>query len=173
LWVQGPDILIDGKGRLLALKDGRGEITLSSLKTAKFTGKVWLRRAAQERALSWSQQLSQQMSQQDASAKLACDSQGCIYHIKGQNVALVRRLGALEEDCRSADVLIASVPVRLACNNPKVVIDRFDLWSNGTHALWFSESGEVRIQSVNANRGKRPWVHRPTPRNPVKIKAAL
>ena len=172
LWVQGPDILIDGKGRLLALKDVHGEITLSSLKTAKFTGKVWLRRAAQERALSWSQQVSQQGAQ-DVAAKLACDPLGCIYHIKGQNVALIRRTAAVEEDCRSADVLIASVPVRIACSNPKIVIDRFDLWRNGAHALWFSGNGEVRIQSVNASRGIRPWVHRPTRRSPVAKEGAL
>lgn len=158
LWVESPDIMIDGKGRLLALKDGRGQLSVSSLKSAKFTRNVWLRRAAQGQAVAWSGM------QKTASWPLTCDSLGCIYHIKGQNVALVRRTGAVEEDCRSADLLIASVPVRRACDNPKIVIDRFDLWRNGAHAFWFADDGSVRVESVNESRGRRPWVHRPTRR---------
>jgi len=163
LWVQSPDILIDGKGRLLALKNVRGQLSLSSLKSAKFTRNVWLRRAAQDQALAW------QETETGNSGPLKCDSLGCIYHIKGQNVALVKKVGALVEDCRSADLLIASVPVRTPCTHPRMVIDRFDLWAEGTHAFWFEENGEVRVQSVNGERGIRPWVHRPTRRNPVKI----
>ncbi|NQU59000.1 MAG: ComEC/Rec2 family competence protein [Rhodospirillales bacterium] len=161
LWVQGPDILIDGKGRLLALKNERGQISVSSLKTAKFTRNIWLRRAAQDQALPWSDMETAN------SGPLTCDPLGCLYRIKGQTVALVRRTGAIEEDCRSADLLIASVPVRIACANPRIVIDRFDLWRNGTHAFWFDDNGSVNIQSVNESRGKRPWVHRPTRRKPV------
>jgi competence protein ComEC len=158
LWAQSPDIMIDGKGRLMALKDGRGEISVSSLKTAKFTRNVWLRRAAQGQALTWSN------VEKAVSGPLTCDPLGCIYQIKGQKVALIRRTGAIEEDCRSADLVIASVPIRRACEHPKIVIDRFDLWRNGAHALWFSDNGSVRVESVNESRGKRPWVHRPTRR---------
>ncbi|MBL6942469.1 MAG: ComEC/Rec2 family competence protein [Rhodospirillales bacterium] len=158
LWVQSPDILIDGKGRLLALSGEDGRVNVSSLKTAKFTRDVWLRRAAQDKADLWSEMENQKPE------KLTCDRLGCIFHIRGQNVALVRRVGAVEEDCRSADVMIASVPVRIACSHPRVVIDRFDLWRNGTHAFWFDENGTVRVETVNTSRGKRPWVHRPTRR---------
>jgi competence protein ComEC len=160
LWVQSPDILIDGKGRLLALRNEDGNITISSLKKAKFTRDVWLRRAAQNQAKPWSE------LENDKPEKLSCDLLGCIYQIRGQNVALVRRVGALEEDCRSADVVIASVPVRIACAHPRLVIDRFDLWRNGAHAIWFDDNGTVRVETVNTSRGKRPWVHQPTRRTP-------
>ncbi|MBT4932091.1 MAG: DUF4131 domain-containing protein [Rhodospirillaceae bacterium] len=160
LWVQSPDILIDGKGRLLALGNDDGKISVSSLKTAKFTRDVWLRRAAQDQAKPWSE------LENEKPGTLSCDLLGCIYQIRGQNVALVRRVGAVEEDCRSADIVIASVPVRIACAHPRLVIDRFDLWRNGAHAFWFEDNGTVRVETVNTSRGKRPWVHRPTRRTP-------
>jgi competence protein ComEC len=75
-------------------------------------------------------------------------------------VALARSLAAVDEDCRSAQVVLSTVPVRGSCPSALRVIDRFDLWRNGTHAVWLSPGG-VRIASVNGTRGKRPWVVRP------------
>ena len=40
-----------------------------------------------------------------------------------------------------------------------MVIDRFDLWRRGGHALWLSPEG-VRVETVRAHRGERPWVRR-------------
>jgi competence protein ComEC len=40
------------------------------------------------------------------------------------------------------------------------VIDRFDLWRNGAHALWLAPGG-VEVRSVNQARGDRPWVVKP------------
>lgn len=151
-WVQSPDILIDGKGKLLALRDDKGRMVVSSLKTAKFTRDIWLRRAAQDGSQTWMQTIA------DNSQSLACDSLGCIYHIKGRKVALIRDVGAIDEDCLSVDIVISSVPVRTNCRKPAIVIDRFDLWRKGTHALWFYETGRVRIETVNGIRGNRPWV---------------
>jgi competence protein ComEC len=36
------------------------------------------------------------------------------------------------------------------------VIDRFALWREGAHALWFAPDG-IRVQSVRRNPGARPW----------------
>jgi len=157
-WAQSPDILIDSKGKLLALKNEQGQMAVSSLKAAKFTREIWLRRAAQKAPLTWRQM------DQDEDQSLDCDNLGCIYMISGRKVALVHDVGAIEEDCRSAEIVISTVPVRQPCKTPSIVIDRFDLWRKGAHALWFDENGQVRIETVNGNRGKRPWVLRPTKR---------
>lgn len=151
-----PDILIDGKGRLMAIKNEDGALSLSSLKSSKFARDIWLRRAAQREPVVF------QDTEKAANQVLTCDQLGCIYRIKGQSVALVRNIAAVVEDCRIVNVVISSVPVRRRCDNPAVVIDRFDLWREGTHALWFQENGGIRIETVNSVRGHRPWVHRPT-----------
>lgn len=62
-----------------------------------------------------------------------------------------------------ADALISLVPVQIVCKGPKVVIDRFDLWRNGAHAIWLT-GDKIVVRSVNSDRGYRPWVVRPVPK---------
>ena len=61
-------------------------------------------------------------------------------------------------------VAVSLVPLRGACPRPIAVVDRFDLWQDGAHAVWLDEGG-VRVVSVNGLRGNRPWALRPEPRD--------
>jgi competence protein ComEC len=88
---------------------------------------------------------------------LRCDDLGCIHRAGGEIVALVRHPLALLDDCRKATVVVSAEPVRVHCPSARLVIDRFDLWREGTHALWF-DGNDVRVESVAAHRGDRPWV---------------
>ncbi len=72
-------------------------------------------------------------------------------------VALARDGRALADDCAAASVVVSREPVRGRCKGPGLVIDRFDLWRNGGHALWLSPEG-VRVETVRGRRGERPWV---------------
>jgi len=73
-------------------------------------------------------------------------------------VALLSDGRALAEDCRIATVLIATFPVsRSACAEPYVVIDRFDLWREGAHAITFASNGAL-VETARQRRGRRPWV---------------
>jgi competence protein ComEC len=54
-------------------------------------------------------------------------------------------------------------PVQWRCPSAHTVVDWFDLWRNGSHAIWLTKS-EARVRSVNGVRGHRPWVHRPKSR---------
>ncbi len=150
--VDPPDVLVDGRGKLLAVKSDDGKLTVSSLRAAPFSRNVWLRRIGQdEKTLPWPRYGP------SPDGRLNCDLLGCIYHADDVIVALVRRPEALLEDCQIADVIVSTVPVGGGCPTPHTIIDRFDLWRNGTHALWL-EDGRVRVESVNGMRGERPWV---------------
>ncbi len=146
-----PDILVDGDARLMASRAPDGALTLSSRQRARFVGGVWLRRAGQARAETWPWRAP------DGVTGLACDEAGCVQHMAGQVVAFVRDPRALAEDCRSADVVVSLVPVRRACPRPHLVIDRFDLWRRGGHAIWLDQNGPT-VETVAAARGDRPWV---------------
>ena len=123
----------------------------------RFTAKIWLRRAGATEAVPWPLGASAD-DNTAASLALRCDSLGCLYRHAGQTVALVQDSRALEEDCRRATILISREPVRRRlCRSPAVVIDRFDVWRAGAHAVWLSEE-EVRVESVAQGRGERPWV---------------
>jgi len=74
----------------------------------------------------------------------------------------VRDPRAFEEDCRRADLVVSAVPAWDLCKIPETVVDRFDLWRGGSHAIWLDGEG-ARVESVAAVRGERPWVARRAP----------
>ena len=153
-----PDVLIAGDAKLVGVRGGDGLLELSAQRAAKLTRETWLRRAGQDQAEAWP------TAGTDADGRLTCDPLGCIYKARGQTVALVREAAALAEDCLTATVVVATVPVRRACPSAHVVIDRFSVWRDGGHAVWLDPSG-ARAMSVRQVRGDRPWVAAvPSPR---------
>ena len=77
--------------------------------------------------------------------------------VKGKTVALIRHPGALEEDCRLADIVIAPFTVGKKCRAARVIVDRRMLKAEGAHALYI-EGLSIRTETVAAARGQRPWV---------------
>ncbi len=140
-----PDVLVSGDGRLVAVRQADGSLAFDSLRRGRFDRQVWLRRAGTDRALPW------------PVPGLRCDAIGCVLERDGQRIAIVRDGRALADDCRIAHIVVSLVPVRRACPSAVAVVDRFDLWRGGAHALWISPNNP-RIRSVNAVRGDRPWV---------------
>lgn len=154
---QPPDVLVEGSGRLFAVRAEDGSYRLSTRRAAKFSGEIWLRRvgADPQEIPPWPRKAG------NNEAFLKCDDLGCIYKTRDKTVALVRSPLALNDDCRRADIVVSAVPVQAGCPSAEIVIDRFDLWREGAHGIWIEKSG-ARVESVNALRGKRPWVLRPT-----------
>ncbi len=151
-----PDLLVSGDGKLLALRAGDGALVFSSLKRQGYRRDIWLRRSGTAAARAWDR------GGGPPEPGLRCDALGCIFEF-----APKRRLGlaltgeALEEDCRAVEVLVSLEPLRgLDCPRPRLVIDRFDLWRAGAHAVWLSD-GTPEVATVRAQRGARPWVRRP------------
>jgi len=150
-----PDVLVSENAKLFAVQAQTGGYRLSSKAAARFAGRDWLRLAGERDALPWPKK------GQSEDGLLTCDSLGCIYRAHGQTVALVFASGALAEDCAIAGVIVSREPVRSGvCNGAEVVIDRFDLWRKGGHAIWLEEEG-VRVQNVRETQGARPWVAGP------------
>jgi hypothetical protein len=76
---------------------------------------------------------------------------------KGKTVALIRHEGAVEEDCRIADIVIAPFTIGQRCRAARVIVDRRVLKAEGAHALYI-EGLSIRTETVAAWRGHRPWV---------------
>lgn len=160
-----PDLLIDGEARLFAARAADGSLWLSSRREARFLGESWLRQAGRSEAGPWpigtSEAAGDEMTEADRPRETAgrdphCDGEACGFVIAGRVVSIVRSRGAVAEECGRADVLIALVPLRAACRGPALSIDRFDLWREGTHALWI-EPDRTTVRTVREARGQRPW----------------
>jgi competence protein ComEC len=155
-----PDVLVDGRGRLLAVRTADGGLAVSSHTLARFEREVWVRQAGLEEDTPW-----EEAEGEGEEGRLRCDSLGCILHVGGRTIALVKDAAALLEDCRLADAIVSLVPVRRECPAAQAVVDRFDLWREGAHALRVEGDGRIRVESVNGLRGRRPWVIRPPDRD--------
>jgi competence protein ComEC len=150
LTYQGPDILIDGDAKQIAVRAEDGGLRVSGRRTS-FVAETWLRRDGLGEALRWP---TRRTPVGDA---LRCDALGCVAQISGRIVALAQSPDALAEDCRQADIVVSVVPVRGPCPSARLVIDRFDVWRQGAHAIWLTRNGPV-VRTAAQSRGNRPWV---------------
>jgi competence protein ComEC len=152
-----PDILINSDGKLIALRDEAGALSLSDDRESRFAAEMWLRRNAQKTALYWPG-ASKSKHANIGSTNMRCDALACSAEYKGNKIAFIRQPDALTEDCGVADIVVASVPIFQPCDGPSTVIDRFDLWRSGAHAVYLNSESGARIETVAQIRGARPWV---------------
>ncbi len=155
--VTPPDILADEEGRLLAIRSETGGYLLSSDKADKIAAESWLRAAGgvARGALPAPGEAAEQ-------GALRCDPLGCLWHHGRHLVALVREAAALPEDCRTADVVVALLPVRRGCRATALVVDRTDLRRGGAVAIRLGDA--IILDRANDRRGARPWVLKLGPR---------
>jgi competence protein ComEC len=145
-----PDILVDDQGKLMAVREASGGLSLSTKTSSKFDAGVWLRREGLTESTAWPRE------GKSADGMLSCDRQGCLYRTGGHTVALAKGRDALAEDCQIADIVITPEKAPRGCRGP-LLIDRWRLLRGGAHALYLS-GPEPRIETVAADRGRRPWV---------------
>jgi competence protein ComEC len=162
-FVRTPDILVSEDGKLVAVQAPGGELVLSSARGNRFSRERWLLQAGQEAELPWTMRASGEEPAEERDW-LRCDSLGCLYRPHGRLVAIVFEPEALAEDCARAELVVSAVPARRACRGALRVVDRFDLWREGAHAIWLRGDGGVRIETVRANQGERPWVPKREPK---------
>lgn len=155
-----PDILIDAEAKVIGVRTADGGLALSPSRAARLEQESWLQQAGLGQPAPWPPPAGEGSMEEP----MRCDGLGCVFRANGKTVALMRRPEAMQDDCRRADVLVSLVPLRGACPRPVAVVDRFDLWREGAHAIWLGDGG-VRVLSVNGLRGNRPWVIRPKPRD--------
>jgi len=147
-----PDLLLAGDGGLIAVRSGPGYL-LSSDRADRLVAESWLRTAG-----GLPSGLLPAAGETVEQGAIRCDSDACIIARDGRRIALVRETRALDEECRSSDLVLSLVRAPRACRSRTRLIDLVDLRRNGATALWFDDP--LRIDSANARRGDRPWVPR-------------
>lgn len=145
-----PDILMSREADLFAVNTPEG-LFVSSMRAARYDREQWARLSGHLEARSW----------EHPDAPVRCDDLGCridLGRLGGAgSVAVALTPEALIADCRAAEMLLAAVPVRRACERPEPVIDRFDVWRRGAHAIRIARDG-VQVTDTTRSRGARPWV---------------
>ncbi len=142
-----PDVLIDRDGGTAALRSNAGSLVFPQATAASYSAENWLLADGDERDVK---------AATDENV-FRCDTLGCIGVVKGKTVAFIRHPGALEEDCRIADIVIAPFTIGTKCRAARVIVDRRMLKAEGAHALYI-EGLSIRTETVREARGRRPWV---------------
>jgi competence protein ComEC len=156
MWAEHPDVIIERTGRNVALRNEAGELVLANPRRSRFATERWL--------------LADGDGTTPATAAgrqgFRCTESICIATTKTKRIAYADNNVEGKLTCPEADVLIASFPLRGACRMIALRIDRFDVWREGSHALYI-ENGRIRVETARQLRGDRPWVTKPQRRKPA------
>lgn len=144
-----PDILVSEDAALMGIRTETGELALTDYRREARVAEQWL------------EQLGLTATIRDG---MACDPLSCVATVKGMTVALVQDGAALAEDCRLAEIVVSAVPVRRRCPSAHIVVDRFNVWRRGAHAIRIGGDGAIMVETVAGAAGDRPWspAHRRT-----------
>lgn len=152
LLVSPPDILVEGRGKLFGVRLSDGSLALSSRTGSRFARTAWRQQTAQSaEPVIWSKEGSLDKG------RLRCDSLGCVVRIGSQTVAFPRGELSRIEDCRNATLIVVADAYPRPCPSATRILDEDTLDRRGAHAVWLTGDA-IRIESVNAARGERPWV---------------
>lgn len=147
-----PDILIDGQAKRIAVRGADGGLLVSPGRGDRMAVETWLARNGGTAALSWPGTTGESRD-----GRLRCDTTGCTYRVRNLVVDLPKTAGAAAMDCRAADLVVSLGVIPGRCAGARIVIDRTDLRRQGATAIYLERTGRIRIESVNAERGRRPW----------------
>jgi competence protein ComEC len=142
LLAQGPDMLVAPDAATVAIRAADGRLYFLGRPQNRFVAGDWLRRDGDGHRPA------------DAVGLGRCDGLGCVVTTQGGLVALSRRPEALAEDCARAAILVSTAAT--SCKGPRLILDAARAMRDQGYALRFTP--ELRVQSVRAWRGERPWV---------------
>ncbi|HEX4301799.1 MAG TPA: ComEC/Rec2 family competence protein [Rhizomicrobium sp.] len=156
-WTTPPNLLIARDGLTVAIRAPDGALKLFRPAKDNYSASEWLKRDGDERDTD--------DAVATAADRVHCDPFSCIATTaSGLRIADIARIDALTEDCANAAIVVSAVPTRRHCKGPQLVIDRFDIARNNGYAVWFGPP--LRVETVEQDRGARPWSAQPKPRRP-------
>jgi competence protein ComEC len=182
-----PDILIDDRGKLMAVIGQNGQYLVSNLRSDKYARAIWLRANGQAETgmEKWPIPAKPRKRKGEDSPEpvvdvagdpsLECNRERCFYTppnkgnagatvSPGPRILLWWGKGDIAGDCGQADVMISTEAARQECPNTRLMIDRFDTYYYGSQALWIERlpggGFKFRVTSAISDADKRPWTNR-------------
>lgn len=147
-----PDILIDGRAKLVAVRTPGGELAMLPGSRSSFSLRVWLKSDGDTRPVKEARK----------SKAIRCDTFGCVAKVKGKTLAIVSHPHALAEDCARSDIVISrlratTIEARKECSGAALFIGAETLRRDGAHAIYIN-GDDIRTRTVAQDLGNRPWV---------------
>jgi competence protein ComEC len=145
-----PQILIEDRGRNVAIRDGGSNYVMADATKGKFAAEKWLQSNGQIETMEVSA----------ARAGWTCAENMCFSDLASMSVSYIHEPTEADWECPPTAIIIADFPLRDQCAEAKLKIDRFDVWKFGAHAIYVD--GDVaRVETAKGEQGDRPWVFEP------------
>jgi competence protein ComEC len=172
-----PDLLAFASGqssRLVAVLGPDGEYRFSSTRAAKIAAETWMRSNAQEKRLAFPAPPSiemvlsshqrridvmrapKQLASPERPMDGTCTADWCRFDTRMGYVAVALTERGAASACQTAPLVISLEPIEGPCRSADRVIDFFDLWRHGTHAISISGDGSFTVKRA-FDTGDRPW----------------
>lgn len=152
--IQRPDVMVSPGGKVMALRLPGGNYIFQGNARESFYRDSWAQ---------WFGIKEESIDLEKDQPELNCDDDKCLITRAAQTLALIRSEDGFLAACQAgAKVLLSIKPIkgfRGECPNARV-IKYWDTVDYGTHAFYF-ENGRWRMETVNDQRGHRPWVNTP------------
>jgi len=123
---QRPDIYIDEKGGVMALRGPDQKLYAPDGRKGSFVLANWLKADGDDRTSSDIRQ----------NTVVNCDEAACSGQVKGLTITLLKNIQALEEECQRADVLIYKRTILRPCKNPQLKLTKIELTKGGAHTVY-------------------------------------
>lgn len=141
-----PDVLVGRNAELVAVRMPSGILSASTPRSS-FELARWLEHDGDRRSVA----------EAGKAQAWRCDEVGCTARVSGLTIAVAKTAAALRDDCRAAEIVVLRQPRTGPCPSARVLIDRTAIDRLGAHAIYIEGDGRLRIETVAAGRGQRPW----------------
>jgi competence protein ComEC len=148
-----PDILVERTAANVAIRAPDGTLAFANQRRGRYAAEKWLQANGEEARLSPASN----------GGAWTCGKGVCSASVEGYRIAYVDDEAAIRSACPQVDILIARFPLRDQCEAVPITIDRFDVWRNGSYAL-YTASGKIEQRTSRAVQGNRPWTVKPIAR---------
>lgn len=139
-----PDILIDGKGKLYAVRDAEHGLLVPDRVRGRYARDYWGKALGLEEAVRF-----RDLPPEHPFAQ--CDAEECTAQIK--NYRFYRGAGCSQPQ---PDIVVQTEAAAGPCAGRLLTLSPQDLAANGTHALFLQQQG-IKLRQVEALRGRRGW----------------
>ncbi|HYD17439.1 MAG TPA: ComEC/Rec2 family competence protein [Patescibacteria group bacterium] len=148
------DILVSSGVDLFAVRAPDRVLWISSKSKQKFIRTEWTEREGGHGIDFW---------REGEGRVVSCAGETCEAAVKGQRILIITGKAGLPENCAPYALVLSTEPFKEeadACRSQTRLMDRWDLWRNGAHAIYVSQTGGVKVVSSRDFRGRRPWTGR-------------
>ncbi|MEN3930791.1 ComEC/Rec2 family competence protein [Microvirga sp. W0021] len=135
---------VDRDGRAVAVRSENGALVFVG-RINSFLAEQWLRADGDGRSYAEVKPVK----------NAGCDALGCA-HEGIVSVAIVHKSAAFEEDCRRADIIVATTRVPITCQAP-VIIDKRALQVKGAAAVLRNSQNQLIVEHARVENARWPW----------------